>query len=142
MKPLQKYQLLFVIVASALISLCISGQAIPTSAESTAGGSAAIDKCIIDVASPQDCSLSKVANERIIWKNSSRSAMYVCFDPKSDPFDGYAFYVRPNDKRKSGKITDNTNPSATPFVYNPSLSPCTVPPAPPIRTNPKIIIGN
>jgi hypothetical protein len=138
MKPLQIYQILLFIVASAAISLCISCQTDPTSAGPSGGGRTVVDKCKIDVASPQDCPLSKGNDERAIWINNSSSGMYVCFDPNSDPFEGYGFYVPPNDKRKSGKITDETNPSS--FSYYISGSTCVVPL--PVRTNPKIIIGN
>ncbi len=140
MKPLQKYQLLFVFVASALIPVCISCQTNPTPAGPTPSGKTVVDKCRIDVSSPQDCPLSKGGDERAIWINNSGSGAYVCFDPNSDPFEGYAFFVPPNDKRKSGKITDETNAST--FSYYISASPCTVTAPQTLRTNPKIIIGN
>jgi hypothetical protein len=142
MKPLPKYLRVLCIVSSVIVVLCVFSQANPTPAGSTGGGKAMVDKCKIDLASPQDCSLSKAADDRIIWINNSGSDMYVCFDPKSDPFEGYAFYVPPNDKRKSGKITDSTNPSATPFTYSISATPCPMAAPQIIRTNPKIIIGN
>ena len=142
MKPLQKYQLLLLIVASALISLCVSCQSNRTSAGSMGSERTVVDRCRIDVATPQDCPLSKGGDERAIWINNSGSGVYVCFNPIGDPFEGYAFYVPPNGKRKSGKITDETNPSTSPISYYISASPCVVPPPETIKTNPKIIIGN
>src|SRR5258708_30628861 len=140
MKPSQKSKVLLLIVASAaVVSMCVYGQASSPTAEPASGGRTVVDKCKIDLSSPQDCTLSKGNDERAVFVNNSRSDLYVCFNPKNDPFEAYAFYVPASKERKSGKVKDESNPPSS-FEYFVSTKNCVWPT--PIRTNPKIIIGN
>lgn len=129
---------IFLSLAVALASLCISCQDKSVRVVYT-------DKCLIDIsvtAGTQTCpGLSKMKDERIVWKNSSTTGTYVCADPTNDPFDGYGWYILPEpDRRGSGKIRDAINPGQT-FDFYPSLTPCGGPSSTEgTRSVPKIII--
>jgi hypothetical protein len=81
------------------------------------------DKCKIDLSSPQDCTLSQGNDECAVFVNNSGSGLYVCFDPKNSPFEACGFYVPSNEKRKSGKIKDETKPRSS-FEYFVSKDNC------------------
>lgn len=137
---------LFVFLIAAIL-ICTSCQKKTPAPEPSAPRETYTDKCHIDISSTTvipDCSLSKQYDERAVWENKSTGGLYVCMNPLNNPFEAYAWYVPANDKRKSGKITDATNPSSTGYEFKPSPSPCVWPlssASDKRLTNPKIIIG-
>jgi hypothetical protein len=136
----QKQRVLLLSVAAAVILICISCQTKTQPNDTKRVPAAYVDKCVVYLANPQDCPLLSFGNdERVVWINNTGADVYVCFDPHSDPFEAYAWYVTPGDKGKSGKIKDGV--SYTTYDYYLSSTSCTVLNVT-VKTNPKIKIGN
>ena len=123
----------------AVTFLCVSIQGRSGPATGSISPDRATDKCVIDLANVQPCTLSMKNDDRVVWVNNSASDVYVCANPVQDPFEAYAWKVPPSDKRKSGKIRDAATPGT--YMFYQSTSACTVPPTrDKQRTNPQIII--
>jgi hypothetical protein len=140
-----KNQATLLSLAAVVMLLCISCQKKPQPKDPTAARNTFSDKCKIDLASPQPCTLSKFWDERVVWVNNSSAEVYVCADPHNDPFEAYGWLVPPMDKRKSGAIWPGVNPptgGTLSFDFYTSKTFCVWPPPDETRTNPKIIIGN
>jgi hypothetical protein len=137
----RRNMILFSLAAGVLVS-CIWHPSKSSFGDRTEAAPA-VDKCKIDIAVQPPCTLSKGADERIVWINNSNDPMLVCMDPSNDPFDAFAWLVPANGQRKSGPILPNVNlPSGQTLDYEywPSKTSC----AQDFRKkdNPKIKIGN
>lgn len=132
-----------IIAAVALFSVLSENEAILASFPDPPGGP--VYKSVEVSGGGTNIDLSQKDDERIVWTNSSRSGVYVCVDPKTGPFDAYAWYVPPGGTRKTDKIRDDIKPNPKPlpplsFDYHPSPRPCAgLRPKSPITT-PHIII--
>jgi hypothetical protein len=143
MKCHHDHQAILFPLAAAVILLCVSCQKGPLVGDRAAERNVGVDKCLIDLASPQPCTLSKIKDDRVVWINNSSAPVFVCFDPNNDPFEAYAWDVPANDKRRSGSISAGVNPppGGTLTYYFVTSSTYCVPPSQSPKTNPKIIIG-
>ena len=108
------------------------------------------DKCMIDLqVVPSACDLSKSKDERLVWVNKSDMGLYVCGNPKNEPFEAYAWYVPAGGKRRSGKIMDSAAIQDG-YLFDVTSSPCGSPTTQsgteskgggPPQGNPKIIVN-
>ena len=142
MRSRTRHQLLLLAFVGTAMLLCVSCRS-KTIDDRAEAGAVLTDKCLIDVASPQPCTLSKSKDERAVWVNNSSTDVFVCVNPDDDPFEAYGWKVPHNDKRKAGSVKAGVTPDLTKtYTFYSSASFCTWPPSTAgIRTNPKIIIG-
>jgi hypothetical protein len=140
MERQRKHQAILFCTAAVVMLLCVSCQ-------HKAVADTHVDKYFIDISDANAVgpySLNKHDDERIIWINNSGNDLYICADPKNDPFEAYGWFVPKHDQRKSGKISDTVNPPQSydnkQFYTYPTPCLATPPPADANRSNPKIII--
>jgi hypothetical protein len=143
MESHRKSRLWLLPLAGTVVLLCISCQDKTAISDRVQAGAATIDKCVIDLANPQDCTLSKFLDERAVWLNNSGTAVFVCANPDNDPFEAYGWQVPANGgKRKTGSIMSSVSPGGE-YTFYTSDKFCTWPqPSEGRRSNPKIIIGS
>jgi hypothetical protein len=138
-RPTNQGKLFCLVAAIALFCVSCGNKSNPIESDSSNVNNS---KCVIELSGTlQQCDLSKNADDRIVWKNSSATGLYACVDPQNTPFQAYGWYVPGNGAvRLSGKIRKDVAASSVGVVYYSSPEICVWPPPKSILTSPIIII--